>query len=570
MKVQFKYAGSSGIVSDLAKSRVAFATNVLREPSFLEADLGRPLIAREGLAALHAVVVSDFKYRPKDRLEFKAWLEEQDRKFLASLALQSDAVRKQIEAKEARLEELRALRRERRKPFLSARRKYFEYVYENQYELDYLLDPVITIHPDEISFEAFSRDESSYGRFAMKFDLFKKIDSFECGTTNIDFSAKLAQHVARLRSYRATRFDVTPGGFEVSTTDLDAAAQGEIHKEKKIDLPASWVKGFHQVQSVMAMSLDHLRLAPIDLFNLIRHIRRFKARTSPRALRWELEPGKRAKVVFEPWEHAIELSPSAVYTGPKPVKIRTWGRRRLVVLERLLHRCESVDVFLAGHGLPTIYVCDLGDATFTLGLSGWTDNDWTGTSPFSLLEQKMDVGADALGATYHALRTPRYAKPQQLAEATGLGLETTKSALGLLCQAGRAMFDLGGGVYRHRDLFHHPFDAKKEAVKLKQQAEDQDPKAKDARVIFEKGDARIIARRPIMGQADKPGFKLSGSVKGSEGRMRPQLHVSDDGSVISAKCTCTYYKKFKLTKGPCEHVLALRLAHMERLEQEGA
>jgi hypothetical protein len=132
------------------------------------------------------------------------------------------------------------------------------------------------------------------------------------------------------------------------------------------------------------------------------------------------------------------------------------------------------------------------------------------------------------------------------------------------------MFDLGGGVYRHRDLFHFPFDAKKEVVKLKKQAEDDNPKAKEARKIFEAGDARIIARRPLMGQADKPGFKLSGSVRGSEGRMRPQLHVADDGSIISAKCTCTYYKKFKLTKGPCEHVLALRLAHMERLEGEGA
>ena len=57
MKLQFKYAGSSGIASDLGHSRVAFATNVLREPSFLEGDLARPLVVREGLAALHAVVV---------------------------------------------------------------------------------------------------------------------------------------------------------------------------------------------------------------------------------------------------------------------------------------------------------------------------------------------------------------------------------------------------------------------------------------------------------------------------------------------------------------------------------
>ncbi|HJL34029.1 MAG TPA: hypothetical protein RMI62_33365, partial [Polyangiaceae bacterium LLY-WYZ-15_(1-7)] len=111
MKLQFKYAGSSGIASDLGHSRVAFATNVLREPSFLEGDLARPLVVREGLAALHAVVVSDLKYRPKDRLEFRAWLEEQDRKFLQSLALKSEDLRAELEQKEARLEELRQRRR---------------------------------------------------------------------------------------------------------------------------------------------------------------------------------------------------------------------------------------------------------------------------------------------------------------------------------------------------------------------------------------------------------------------------------------------------------------------------
>ncbi|MEM9070124.1 MAG: SWIM zinc finger family protein [Myxococcota bacterium] len=558
MKVQFKYAGSSGIVSALGSSRVAFATNMLREASYFGGDLGRPLVVREGLAALHSVVVSDFKYRPKDRLEFQAWLEEQDRKFLQSLALKSDELRTKLEAKEARLEELRDLRRARMKPFFDARKQYFEYVYTNQYELDYLLDPVVTVHPDELAFEAFSRDESSYGRLAVKYDLFKKIDAFECGTTNVDFSSRLYKHLNRMRSYRDTRFDVDPSGFTV-TSSTDGA-----HKEKKIDLPDSWVKGFLQVQSIMAMGLTHLRLAPIDLFNIIRWVRRFKAKASPRALRWELEPGKPAKVVFEPWEVAITLSPTAVYTGPKRQTIRTWGRRRLTILSRLVGATEGVDVYLAGHGLPTLWVCDLGDATFTLGLSGWTDNDWTGESRFGLLNRKVDVTGDQLAATYAALRQPRYATPQQLAETSGLSVDACKGALSFLCQAGRAMYDLKGGVYRHRDLFHTPFDAKKEIAKLKAAAEDSDPKAKEARKIFEMGHARLIARRPVT-----TGFKLSGSVRGSEGRVRPQLSVDHEGSIVKATCTCTFFKKFKLTKGPCECMLALRLAHMKRLEDEG-
>ena len=37
-----------------------------------------------------------------------------------------------------------------------------------------------------------SKDESSYARVGVRYDLFERIDAFECGTTNIDFSAKLA------------------------------------------------------------------------------------------------------------------------------------------------------------------------------------------------------------------------------------------------------------------------------------------------------------------------------------------------------------------------------------------
>src|SRR5262249_3703165 len=149
-----------------------------------------------------------------------------------------------------------------------------------------LLDPVITVHPDELFFEAFSKDESTYARLGARYDVFERIDAFQCGTTNIDFSAKLAQDMDRIRSYRKTEFDIAAGGLEVKVGHLAA------HKEKKIDLPDSWVNGFLQVQSTMAMGLTKLRVATIDMFNVIRFLRLHKAKKSPRALRYELVPGK--------------------------------------------------------------------------------------------------------------------------------------------------------------------------------------------------------------------------------------------------------------------------------------
>ncbi len=556
MIVTMQYGGRSAIVNGLTSAHVAFATNALREAAFFKGTLGRPLLFREALAALYHVVVSDFKYRPRDRLEFRAWLEEQDRKFLDGLMSKAKKSRARMEELEARLAELDAARKERLRPFYRARMEYFNYAYETQYELSYLLDPVITVHPDEVSFEAFSRDESTYGRLAAKYDLFDKVDAFECGTTNIDFSARLHGELERMRSYRRTRFDIDPTGFTVATDS------GAAHKEKKIDLPDSWVSGFLQVHSTMSLGLTRFTMQPVDLFNICRFLRRHKTKTSPRALRYELTPGQRIRAVLEPWGHIVELG--TVFDGPKPLSVRTWGRNRLLTLARLLPVCRRVDVYLAGQGLPSIYVLDLGPLTFTLALSGWTDNDWTGGAKFDLLARRLTVSAAELTRTYESLRAFRFATDTAVSQATELGVEKSRSALSHLCQVGRAMYELGGGVYRHRDLFREPFSAKEAGAAVKTAIEDTNPQQKAARAIFESDNVRIIARRPVA-----TGYKLSGSAKGADDqRVRPLLHVDAEGRIIEASCTCAFAKKSQLTQGPCEHVLALRLAHMSRLEDE--
>lgn len=557
----YRYQGHSGISNALGDGQVAFATNTLREATFFHGLLGKPILFREGLAGLYEVVVSDFKYRPRDRVAFKAWLEEQDKKFLANLGMKSEAARKRSDLLNARLGELELMRDQRLAPFYKARQKYFEYVYEHEYETAYLFDPVITVHPDELSFEAFSRDESSYARLAAKYDLFDKVDSFECGTTNIDFSVRLHDELDRMRTYRRTRFDVGPSGFQVATEG------GSSHREKKIDLPESWVKGFLQVHSTMAMGLSHFKMAPVDLYNITRYLQRRKAKTSPRALRYELEPGKPVRVVFEPWEHSITLSPLSKFTGAKAQSVRTWGRDRLRTLARLLHVTKGIDVYLAGFGLPSIYVLDLGPLVFTLGLSGWTDNDWTGgDTQFDLLTRQQTCTAQELMIVFEALRKVKRAPDEEIVKLTGLPLEKSRSALSYLCQTGRSMFDLAGGVYRHRELFLEPFTVKEAAaaVKPKLSGAGSNPRETAAQAIFDGGNVRIIMRRPT-----KTGYKLSGSSKGADGkRVRPLLSVDKVGKIIEGTCSCDYFRSNKLTKGPCEHLLSLRLAHMDKLSKQ--
>ncbi len=125
------------------------------------------------------------------------------------------------------------------------------------------------------------------------------------------------------------------------------------------------------------------------------------------------------------------------------------------------------------------------------------------------------------------------------------------------------MFDLSTGVYRHRDLFFGAL-TRKEAVAAVGSAAETTAPAKAARAIVESDNVRIIARRPV-----STGFKVSGSARGSDGsRVRPLVELDHDGQIVTATCTCSHFRSHQLTKGPCEHMLALRLAHMSRLESE--
>ncbi|MGK0362300.1 MAG: hypothetical protein ACI9U2_004621 [Bradymonadia bacterium] len=102
---------------------------------------------------------------------------------------------------------------------------------------------------------------------------------------------------------------------------------------------------------------------------MLRHLRlNGDKRRGGRAVRVELAPGESPRLVIEPWETVIETS-VGVYTGRPPQVVRIWGRRRLMMLRRLLPFVESIDVHLLGSGLPGFWVLRAGPLTFTLGLA---------------------------------------------------------------------------------------------------------------------------------------------------------------------------------------------------------
>lgn len=296
MLFNYKYSGNTSISNDANKTAMSFVPDAMRDPTFFVGKLNKKIAFREAISALHDVVVSDLRYKPKDKAAYKAWAEEQEKIWLGEYmaGFQIEQVRNRIE--EIR-NDLKQIYREKDRvlgPFNKAKNRYFDYLYKNDRDAWVVLDPVITVHPDELFFECFSQDESSYGKLSCNYNVFTEVNEFKCGTTNIDYSAELYGEFQKIRGYKDTSFKIDPSGFEAKTTNE------EVYKEVKIDLPDSWLRGFLQVSAAMTLPATSFELHPMDVFSLCQYLRRFKETAGPRALRFILEPGKPVRLVIEP------------------------------------------------------------------------------------------------------------------------------------------------------------------------------------------------------------------------------------------------------------------------------
>lgn len=541
MLFDYAYRGSSSVASSSSSTAVSFVPDATREPTFFVAELRQKIEFREAISALHDIVVSDLRFKPKDKTAYKEWAAQREEIDWQEVASRKSEVAGRVRSLQDELNDLNSRSSARWQPFYRARQKYFDYIYRKQRDLWFLLDPVITVHPDEVFFECFSEDESSYGRLGANYEVFENVREFQCGTTNIDYSAALYDEFQKIRTYKQTKFEIDPSGFELATTNENA------FKEVKIDLPDSWVRGFLQVSSAMSLPTVSFDLHPLDVHNICFVLRRKKERSSPRSMRYILKPGEPVKIVLEPWNLEI-VCPRSRYEGADSHEIRVWGRRRLLTLERLIPVAKKFTVHLLGTGLPSFYIADLGDLNFTLGLSGWTANDWSKAGNFDLLAPRFATDEFTKQAVFEGLKENWFETPENLARKLNLDKKEVLGALSAYTQAGRAIYDLNKGVYRIRELSREPLPLEK--LRFANEREES------AMRFLTENAVLVRSRKPKQDGATE----LAGTIKDKGKNIEVLFVVDGDGRIINAHCSCHFFSVNKLFLGPCEHILALRMA----------
>ena len=532
-----KYSYAYHTRSRFADGQCALAPNLTREPVAFDAVLKDPPRFREAMSALHDVVISDLRFKKRDKSAHEAW-KQQDGERRAALAAQARS-----EAEEAAKgapgpsKELTKRYQTLTGRYWKARDAYTLHLQRHDPELLRMLipcDPVITVAEDVVFFECFSADESSYGCLTMERDAaFGPAAGVQYGTTNVDYSWALYHQFQALRSYRGTRFTVDPGGATVRTGV-------EEYHEGKIDLPAGWLRGLMQVQGAMTLPSRVVRLGRDAVYSLMAWLRRHKASTSPRALRFELIPGSPA-LVLEPWEVRIPARmQSWVDTPHEPIRI--WGRQRLLALARALPLAESVDVHLLGTGLPSFWVVNMGPMKLTMGLSGWTTNDWTRGSALDLLAPPVPPSPAVVRVVAEILREKRAADFGHIARHAMTDDGQVAAALKHLAHTGQLIHDLPHGLYRWRQIMP-------EVVGESEMGPENEESAA-SRVILSKGQVKVESA------TDGPrGTRLhTGKVAGKP----VELLLDTDGGIRNGKCLCGHHRMAGLRRGPCRHLLALR------------
>ena len=129
MKFNYTYTNSTTVQQTTNNTQMSFAPDIQRQPTYFVGQLRQNINFREAISALHQVVVSDLRFKPKDREAYKQWRSQQDELDWQLIATQQQAVADKIQPLQEELTQLRQNSYQRRRPYYAARQKYYNYLY---------------------------------------------------------------------------------------------------------------------------------------------------------------------------------------------------------------------------------------------------------------------------------------------------------------------------------------------------------------------------------------------------------------------------------------------------------
>jgi hypothetical protein len=527
---------------DASSSSVQFGADVGREPVFLSVDVVPSVSFARLMLALGRVVRLRDAGVERDHSVYQAWVQGEYLKELSTenttRIMQLPALLQEREELTSQLDEHRRLIGSLNQQFNRQRRAFWAWLYNHNRQAWIVLDPIVSVQSDATFFEAFSLDESTYARVTLPHSATVSREEPQRGTTNIDFSVPLERELSRTRSYR-------PLHLTVGAKSVGLATEVSSIVERKIDLPETWVRGLVEVQAALALAPTTITIDSLVLADILARLEAERERHGPRSLAISLVPGAPVQITVEPWGDVFTASREP-FTGSTPLEVKVWGRRRLRVLKDLLPLVPQVTVRLIDSGMPSFWTVELDGIELTIGLSGWTSQDWAGRARFSAIIPASAADDDQAATAARELESREAMSVDDLVQAINIEPGQARLLLQRLCVAGTAMFDPSSGRYRWRALFP-----------------DVDLTADTGAGLEERKGVELFRQKAVLVSSD--GFEgaervMATTVQGSEREYKVVLRRDEDDRVTYATCDCSHFRYHKLRQGPCRHIIATSLA----------
>jgi len=384
--------------------------------------------------------------------------------------------------------------------------RYFKYVPVAQ------RDPILSAQGDILRAECFSACNGVYARM----DLFQSALDGEIlyGTTNVDIGSNLRKSLFNVKQGDRLKFRIGDDGWKaLHSKNLDGSMLTDIHIQRPVKMPDRWVRSLGNCAMLHQNMEYKFHIEGIQAKSFIAML---PAATGKERSGW-LTPTKTG-VMLKPKEEK-----NSVYIS---------GLHRLSALKRVMSNVNAVYFYAPNDGEPgqmMIEVCMTG-ANITLSLTAKSYEGYSGEGALldSLSTPKILECADKID---DILNFESRLDIDKISKSIGIVKNDMNDAMELLAVSGKLGFDVRDRAFFHREL-----------------PDDPDRVLKD--------NPRLVGAKKLVEDTEYIDDNIW-HVKSGDTTYR--VIYPTDENLENAKCTCTWYLKHQNSRGPCKHILAVKL-----------
>lgn len=385
--------------------------------------------------------------------------------------------------------------------------RYFKYVPVAQ------RDPILSAQGDRLRAECFSACNGVYARM----DVFQSALDGEIlyGTTNVDIGADLRKSLFNVKQGDRLKFRIGDEGWKTvySRKADNNNILTDVRIQRPVKMPDRWIRALGNC-AMLHQNMEYK--FHVEGMQAKAFIAMLPAATGKERSGW-LTPTKVGVML------KLREEKNSVYIS---------GLHRLSALRRIMSHVNAVYFYAPKNseaGSMMIEVCMRG-ASITLSLTAKSYEGYSGEGALldSLSDLKILEYADKID---NILNFESILDLDKISESTGIIKNDIKNAIELLAVSGKLGFDVQEKAFFHREL-----------------PDDPDRVLKD--------NPRLVGAKKLMEGISHVEDDIW-HVKSQDTTYRV-IYPKDLGAQ-NAKCTCTWYLKHQNSRGPCKHILAVKL-----------